>query len=163
MTATLTYRPTSCADEYSPSHATSDVAQRLMDWIREWLHSATRARTLQGQAIEELADRFLDCREDNWDGYGAEKVEDEAFLRARDLLTRLATRFPAPTASASPHGSLTMEWIVNPRRRLILSVGTGEQIAYAAVFGSETVQGVATFVRDVPQEITRHLSRLFFA
>jgi hypothetical protein len=87
------------------------------------------------QIITELTGTFLDCRREDWDGYNALPVENDAFLRTKALLSRLMTRFPAPTASATPHGSLTLEWIVNPRRRLMVSVGSDEQIAYAGVFG----------------------------
>lgn len=163
MTTTLTYRPIFNGNDYSPSYATSNEAQGILDRIREWLESASRARTLHGQALEELTDTFLDCRREDWDGYNALPIEDDAFLRTKALLSRLINRFPAPTASATPHGSLTLEWIVNPRRRLMISVGSDEQIAYAGVFGTETVQGVANFVRDVPQEITHQLARLYYA
>lgn len=112
--------------------------------------------------MTELTDTFLDCRSEDWDGYNALAIDDDAFLRTRELLSRLIHRFPAPTASATPHGSLTLEWIVSPRRRLMISVGSDEQIAFAGVFGTETVQGVANFVRDVPQEITHQLARLYY-
>jgi len=110
---------------------------------------------------QELTDTFLDCREEDWDGYGALPVEDSSFLRAQTFLSRLL-RFPAPTASATPHGSLTLEWFVSPRRRMMVSVGSDEQIAYAAVDGDQTAQGVTGFIQDIPQEISEHLSRLCF-
>jgi hypothetical protein len=112
--------------------------------------------------LAELTDAFLDCREEGWDGYGALPVEDSSYLRAQAFLSRLMLRFPAPTASATPHGSLTLEWFVNPRRRLMVSVGGDEQIAYAAIYGDQTVQGVTSFFQDIPQEISDHLSRLYF-
>jgi hypothetical protein len=160
MTHTLTYRPDFNRNDYLPSYATTNQVQSILDKVQE---SASRAQTLHGQALGELTDTFLDCRREDWDGYNALPVEDAAFLRAKTLLSRLINRFPAPTASATPHGSLTLEWIVNPRRRLMLSVDSDEQLAYAGVFGTETVQGVANFVRDVPQEISHQLSRLYYA
>jgi len=162
MTNTLIYRPLSHSGDYSPSYATSKEAQTLITRIRAWLSSTARAYSLRGQAERELADTFLDSRDENWDGYGACPIADASFLRAQALLARLLNRFPAPTASATPNGSLTLEWILNPQRRFMLSVDGDEQIAYAGVFGDETVQGVAQFVCDVPREIIAQLSRLYY-
>lgn len=160
MIAPFTYQPSVCVADYAPSYAASHVSK---GYIRQREDYAVRSVALQRQAMEELTDRFLDSRFENWDGYGAEKVDNKAYFRARDLLARLANRFPAPTASVSPYGSLTLEWIANPKRRLILSIGADDQIAFAAVFGADTIHGVATFVQDVPHEILHQLSRLFFA
>jgi len=162
MTNTLTYVAATGADDYFPSHATSYEATSVVQRIREWHEGVSKVQSRQAPAPEELSDTFLDCREEGWDGYGALPVEDSSFLRAQAFLSRLLPRFPAPTASATPHGSLTLEWIVNPRRRMMVSVGKDEQIAYAAVSGDQTVQGVTSFFQDIPQEISDHLSRLYF-
>jgi hypothetical protein len=162
MTNTLTYVPAAGIGDYFPSHATSYEAKSVVQRICEWLDGASKVQSLQAPALGELADTFLDCREEDWDGYGAFPVEDSSFLRAQAFLSRLLMRFPAPTASATPHGSLTLEWIVNPRRRMMVSVGSDEQIAYAAIYGDQTVQGVTSFFQDIPQEISDHLSRLYF-
>jgi len=161
MTSTHQYRPVSPIG-FSPSRATSDTASLLLEKIREWLQAASKTNSLHGEAITELEDAFLDCRVENWDGYGACPVEDAAFIRARALLTCLLVRFPAPTATATPRGSLTLEWIVGSKRRFIVSIDGEEQIAFAGIFGSETVQGVASYVQDVPKEVVRHLQRLFY-
>ncbi|MEI6656695.1 MAG: hypothetical protein WCP45_18170 [Verrucomicrobiota bacterium] len=159
MTSTLRYVPATGIDDYFPSHATSYEAQSVGLRISNGLDGTSKVQT---PALEELTDTFLDCREEGWDGYGAMPVEDASYLRAQAFLSRLLLRFPAPTASTTPHGSLTLEWISNPRRRMMVSVGCDEQIAYAAVYGDQTVQGVTSFFQDIPQEISDHLSRLYF-
>ena len=162
MTNTLTYVSSTGIADYFPSHATSCEAKSVVQRMLEWLDGASKIQSLQAPALGELTDTFLDSREEGWDGYEAFPVEDSSFLRAKAFLSRLLMRFPAPTASATPHGSLTLEWIVNPRRRMMVSVGNDEQIAYAAVYGDQTVQGVTSFFQDIPQEISDHLSRLYF-
>jgi len=159
MSATLTYRPENSVHDFSSSRATSDVVLQMGCPPRAWLEEA---RFLHGKAVEELQDTFLDCRSENWDGYEAQPVRDITFIRARNLLHALLGRFPVPTASATPYGSLTLEWIYDSSRRFIVSVGPEEQIAFAGIFGSETLQGVASFVHDVPAEVTRQLGRLFY-
>jgi hypothetical protein len=72
--------------------------------------SFQNAETLQAHAVRELQDAFLDSREPGWDGYGANAVPDEAFLRAKTFLDHVLKRFPSPTAAATPNGSLAFEW-----------------------------------------------------
>lgn len=162
MTSTLTYQPRHRCDEYAQSHATSQVARQSGLPLKHWREEANKRLSLCGLSMEELEDSFFESRFDGWDGYGAQKVEDGAFLRAKLLLEQLIAFFPAPTASASPHGTLTLEWIHSSSRRLIVSVGPEDEIAYAAIFGAESVNGVARFVTDAPREILRQLARLFF-
>lgn len=110
MTATLTYNLRSGIEPYSPSPATSIEASTVLDRIRGWLEAIGKAQSLHAQSLDELADTFLDCREADWDGYGAMAAEDGSYLHAELLLRKLLGRFPAPTIGGSPHGSLTLEW-----------------------------------------------------
>ena len=162
MTATLTYNVRQGNDSYLPSYATSQDATTVFNRLHEWLAARDRAETLRARSYSELDDTFLDCRENDWDGYGALPVETGAYYRARSLMSALLDKFPAPAVGGSPHGSITLEWMTGQRRRVMISIGEDERIAFAAVFGEETVQGVASFIRDAPREITALLSRLFY-
>jgi hypothetical protein len=110
----------------------------------------------------ELEDSFLDGREEGWDGYEALPVSDGAFLQARAFLNCALAHFPAPTVSATPGGTLNLEWFVSPQRRFLVSIGADERMAYAGLFGSDSIHGTATFAGDVPPEIVQHLRRLFY-
>jgi hypothetical protein len=44
----------------------------------------------------------------------------------------------------------------------MVSVNGEPQLAFAGVFGSETVQGTVSFVDDFPLELFWHLKRLFY-
>lgn len=162
MTATLTYRPNSSLFVSSPSAGTSSDATGVVQRIRELLESLACARSLQGEVFQELIDTFLDCRNDDWDGYEAKGIPDKSYTQAVCFLKKIIHIFPAPVISASPRGALTFEWIVSDQRRFIVSLNGGEQIAFAGIFGSETVQGVGTFVSDIPAEITNQLARLHY-
>jgi hypothetical protein len=163
MTPSLTYRPNASGFDFTPSRATGTIASDLLDQLRKLIEAYQSAESLQGRAVRELQDTFLDCRCKNWDGYDALSVPDAAFLQAKEFLALAVRRFPAPTASAMPGGSLTLEWIASPSRRFMVSFSGDDQIAFAGVFGSATVQGTATFVNDVPMEISKYLVRLFFS
>ena len=162
MTATLTYNARMGNDVYFPSYATSMEATTVLDRLRDWCSSRDRAETLRARSYSELDDTFLECREKDWDGYGGFPVEPSAYYRARCLMASLLDKFPAPAVGGSPHGSITLEWMTGQRRRVMVSIGEEERIAFAAVFGEETLQGVSSFIRDVPREITALLARLYY-
>jgi hypothetical protein len=58
----------------------------LSEALEKVLQSFQNAEALQAHAVRELQDAFLDSREPGWDGYGANAVPDEAFLRAKTFL-----------------------------------------------------------------------------
>jgi len=162
MTATLTYDARMGNDVYFPSYATSSEASIIRELMGGWWTSRDRAESLRARSYSELDDTFLECQEEDWDGYGAYPVDPSAYYRARCLMASLLDKFPAPAVGGSPHGSITLEWLSGQRRRVMVSIGEEERIAFAAVFGEETVQGVASYIRDVPREITALLSRLYY-
>jgi len=125
------------------------------------LQSFQNAEALQAHAVRELQDAFLDSREPGWDGYGANAVPDEAFLRAKTFLDHVLKRFPSPTAAATPNGSLAFEWAPGNGRRFIVSIGEEDLLAFAGIFGSETVHGTATFVQDLPRSVGENLRRVY--
>src|ERR1700730_14721616 len=117
MSTKLSFRYSADNFDAGPSRATSDEAAKLSEALEKVSQAFQSAETLQGQAMRELQDAFLDCREPDWDGYGAYAVPDEAFLRAKTFLEHALRRFPTPTASATPNGSLSLEWMTGPGRR----------------------------------------------
>lgn len=149
-------------DSYAtPSWATSSEAATVFEALQEVSQSFQSAETLQAQIVRELQDAFLDSREDDWDGYGAHAVPDEAFLRARAFLDQVLRRFPSPTAASTPNGSLSFEWAPKNGCRFMVSIGEEDLVAFAGVFGSETVYGTATFIEDLPRSVGQNLQRVY--
>lgn len=161
MTATLTFRPTANFNA-SPSRATSSEADDIREKFQRFSESLQQAESLFAIPIRELGDSFLDCRRENWDGYEAQAVPGEAYLQTKALLLQVLGVFPAPTASANPSGSLTLEWFATPSRRLMVSLNGEQLLAFAGLFGSETVQGTVAFVDDFPLELFSLLKRLYY-
>jgi hypothetical protein len=48
--------------------------------------------------FDELLENVKECREPNWDGYGAQPVRDEMYHFAYDFLTALPLDTPRPWA-----------------------------------------------------------------
>lgn len=161
MIAATIFRQTTSDEDSWTSPGTSPEADVVSQRLEEWVKDSERAESLYAPAIRELEDTFLDCRCHNWDGYEALPVSDKAFLRARQFLSRLMGRFPVPTTSATPGGSLAFEWFVSPKRRFLVSIDEGDRIAYAGLFQADPVHGTAEVTEDVPIEIIQNLRRLF--
>jgi hypothetical protein len=161
MSASLAEPQTQFDFQYSPSQGASQTAHDLAIKRVEAFEKVSLAESPQGQAIRELTDTFLDCLYEGWDGDDARPVREHTFYRAKEFLTHLSARFPSPTASAIPDGSLTLEWIASASRRFMVSIDEDDVIAFAGLFGSERVRGTSTFVGDIPLEVPYYLKRLF--
>jgi hypothetical protein len=161
MTTALGFHYSADSFSATPSWATSCEAATVFEALQEVSQSFQSAEALQAQIVRELQDAFLDSREDDWDGYGAQAVPDGAFLRARIFLDQVLRSFPSPTAAATPNGSLSLEWTPRKGCRFIVSIGEEDLVAFAGVFGSETVYGTATFVEDLPGSVDQNLRRVY--
>jgi hypothetical protein len=161
VSTALNFRYSADTFDSGPSRATSDEATRLSEALEKVSQSFQKAEALQGYAVRELQDAFLDSREPDWDGYGAHAVPDEAFLKARTFLEHILRRFPSPTAAPTPNGSLAFEWAPGNGRRFIVSIGEEDLVAFAGIFGSETIHGTATFVQDLPRSVGENLRRVY--
>jgi hypothetical protein len=161
MTTALGFHFSAHSFYASPSRATSREAATVSEALQEVAQSYHSAEALQAEIVRELQDAFLDSREGDWDGYGALAVPEGVFFKARTFLDQVLRRFPSPTAAATPNGSLSLEWAPGNGSRFIVSIGEEDLVAFAGIFGSETVYGTATFVEDLPSSVDQNLRRVY--
>jgi len=148
---------TSMIDE--PMEATDSYADRID------LHSAQLREELQDtvlghhEALNDLYDFYYDCREPNWDGFGAEPVGEASFLKAYNLIRSLPLGHPRPSIGAEPDGQITLEWYRNPNRVLSVSVDPRGVLHFAGLFGADKQSGrITIFPDETPDELI-HLVR----
>ncbi len=110
-------------------------------------------------ALRELGEVWNQCREPNWDGFGAVAVSSDALRWAYAFLEALPLGTPVPEIGAEPDGSFTMEWHRSPRRTLSISVGADGDLHYAALFGPSRSYGTEAFFGDVPKDILALIHR----
>ena len=60
--------------------------------------------------FQELLKTFKECREPNWDGYGAQAVREETYHLAHRILAALPLGTSVPSVGAEPDGQITFEW-----------------------------------------------------
>ncbi len=104
-----------------------------------------------GEAVfKDLLKTFEECREPNWDNYGAEPVRERTYRLARRFLTALPLGTPVPSVGAEPDGHITLEWYRSPQRTLSASVSADGDLHCAALLGAERICGTETFRARMP-------------
>jgi hypothetical protein len=111
-------------------------------------------------AFEEFLKTFEECREPNWDGYGAQAVREENYHLTRKFLAALPLSTPAPSIGAEPDGHIIAEWYDSPQRTLSVSISPGGELHYAALVGAERICGMVTFRNNIPQLVRDLITRI---
>ncbi len=145
-------------------HGVSDDAKRLRNLFYE-NPSRSPSIALEGRfrkALEALKSASEEASEDNWDGYGAQKVNAASLNKAQAFLFTLPTIIPLPEVSVDPDGDVSFTWQRSPRLVFSISVNKNGLLNYAGLFGRNKTHGTEDFVQAIPKTITDNLERLFF-
>ncbi|MGH7846548.1 MAG: hypothetical protein ACREQW_15455 [Candidatus Binatia bacterium] len=110
--------------------------------------------------FEELLKTFEECREANWDGYGAQAVREETYHLAYQFLAALPLSTPLPFIGAEPDGQITVEWYRSPQRTLSVSISPEGQLHFAALLGSAKTCGTEPFTGAVPKVVADLIHRV---
>jgi hypothetical protein len=121
---------------------------------------AGQPRTARETGSLVLLDRvYAEASVPNWDGYGATPVSRLAYERAKSLIRLLPGDAP-PDLGADPEGDVLLEWRRGPGAVLTISIGAGEQLAYAGLFGQNKVHGSEFFNDEIPNAVRQVLARV---
>lgn len=145
------------------SGGASETAGFIAEQIQKWRQQLQGSYALGQQAkgsLNELYQVFEECRQGNWDGYGAAPVSVRTFQSAYEFLEALPLGTPAPSFGAEPDGHLTLEWHRSPRRTLSLSVSPEGELHYAALIGTSKHYGTEPFYGEVPRAIAELIHRV---
>lgn len=110
---------------------------------------------------EEMATAWQQCRNPNWDGFGAHAVSTGALRDAHRFLESLPCGCPAPSIGAEPDGAITLEWHGAARRTLSVSVSDDGQLHFAALFGPSRVWGTEALAGNIAKTILQLIERLY--
>ena len=138
------------------------VARQIEQGRRQLRDSYTLGQQAMG-SLNELYQVFDECREANWDGYGAAPVSVRTFHSAHEFLEALPLGTPAPSVGAEPDGHLTFEWYRSSRRTLSVSVSPEGELHYAALIGTGKHYGTEPFYGEVPRIIVDLIHRVLTA
>ena len=149
-----------------PTDGASDTARYVASQIEEGRRQlqnsfafGMRAKGVFGELLQTLEE----CRESNWDGYGAQPVSDTTYQLAQKFIEALPLGTPAPSIGAEPDGHLTVEWYRSPRRTLSVSISPDGDLHYAALIGSAKAYGTEPFFGEAPKAIVDLIHRVMAA
>jgi len=144
-------------------HGVSDDAKRLRNLFYE-NPSRSPSIKLEGrfrEASEAINSASKEASEDNWDGYGAQKIHEASLENAQAFLFALPTIIPLPEVSVDPDGEVSFTWQRSPRLVFSVSVSKNGVLNYAGLFGRNKTHGTEDFIQAIPKAITNNLERLF--
>jgi hypothetical protein len=144
---------------YGDSPTANFVALKVAEANRRLQHS--QAIGNESLLTGELGDVWEECREPDWDGYGALPVTQDALRNAYRFLESLPLGFPRPSLGADATGCITVEWYRGPRRQVSVSVDADGILHYAALIGPNRIYGSEVFFSDFPIAIFHLLNRIY--
>ena len=107
------------------------------------------------ESLDAVLDAYIEAAEPNWDGEAAEALSADALVRACQFVLALPDGMPEPEADPSPHGTVLFQWYAAPYRRLTVSVGDTDTVAFSALLGETRRRGTDTFGGEVSDDIVR--------
>ena len=141
----------------------SDEAHWLVQEVAKERQRLRESHVLGGagnDAFRNLCAVVEESRFPNWDGYGALRVSEEAFMYACHFLRTMPLGTPAPEVGVEPDGDLTFEWHRSWYRTLSVSVSPDGNLHYSALIGPNKVYGTEAFLGDIPQTILDLIRRI---
>lgn len=143
-----------------PTTGVSDTAGDVALRASQVIEQVERSQALYGQAqavIDGMLGMADECRESDWDAYGAMPVLEEGLNRAASFIRTLPRGTAMPEPSIEPDGEVALEWLTASSRMLSISFGEGDRAAYAMIDGTQRSKGVVRVPQGELPEILRLL------
>jgi len=111
-------------------------------------------------SLNELDLAAREADHDGWDGYEGVALDRRSYERARQILLRLPSRFPAPEVEADPRGGVALSWHPAPGVGFVVSIRESNLFTYAGIRDDASVHGREFGVDELPQVIIDELERM---
>ncbi len=135
--------------------------ERETEELREYFARTITFGERLSKMIEELQQVKEESSGNNWDGYGARAIDEQAYQNAILFILSLPSGIPKPEISVDPDGEISFEWYKDRRQLFSVSIGSRKQLAYAGLYGLNKTWGVELFYDDMPNIILDNISRLY--
>lgn len=83
-----------------------------------------------------------------------------AYQNACRLLVALPTSVPIPSMAFDPDLDVQLEWIVEPKHRVVVALDARNVLSFSAMYGGSTWFGNEDFVGTLPQVVWQALQRI---
>lgn len=110
---------------------------------------------------KEISDLLEEAGVDNWDGEGALALLEDTVETARKIVDELPNYAGRPDVSATPHGEVDFDWVIDKDLMFTVSVGPGgKEIAFAGLFYGARLSGRDSWTGKLPQFVRCCFERL---
>ena len=107
---------------------------------------------VQASLKKEIRDLLEEAGVENWDGEGALALQEDTVLTASKVVDDLPNYAGRPDISATPHGEVDFDWVIDKDLMLTVSVGPGgKEIAFAGLFYGARLSGRDSWTGKLPQ------------
>jgi hypothetical protein len=164
MNATIEFPPSIRIFASSYQNGSSAEAGFVKDAIAQFkdeFHKSIALNINSCKRSEVLTEIYNEARLSNWDAYGAQPVSFETYCQSERFIKLLPNDLPLPDVSAHPDGEIVFEWRIPSGKILSVSIGDGNFVTYAGLFGSTERYGVEDFIDEIPTEIRTMFGKLF--
>jgi hypothetical protein len=128
--------------------------------VSDFRNTETIGRPLD-ETLRSLARVYEECSVENWDGYNARPIREDAFFEAEKLIKMLPSTLPMPDIAPEPDGGISLEWYRGVRMLIAISLRGENDIIYAGLFGPNRIRGAAYFGSSLPKEVLEKIQDLF--
>lgn len=127
-----------------------NICSRSVTWERNF------------QLSQELFQTFSECSTENWDGYEALPIKEQAFLEAQRFVASMPIFIPDPEIVPEPGGDIGFQWSFGEDRILTVSFEGKNTLTYTAILGSfeRTRYGKEKFNNSMPQEVFQGIEEI---
>ena len=109
------------------------------------------------EAMLELLETYEECKDEDWDGFGAAPIKRDAYRNACQFIEALPDEVDMPEMDAEPDGHLTFGWHRARRHTLSVSVSSDghRHLYWSALLGPRKRNGSESFQNRIPSELLR--------
>lgn len=115
---------------------------------------------MRSQVLNELLEVYHDCRQCNWDGYGAFPVSEKTYQAARRFVELIPLGTLTPSVGVEPGGYLTLEWHIGPKCTLSASVNDNGDIWFAGICAGESYYGNTTIASGLSDTLVEWIDKI---
>lgn len=136
------------------------IQQYVADAMSAMITGSTDADQRWRRLSQELHRVYSECSTPDWDGHGAHAVAPDAYQNAIHFLNLLPAFAPLPEVGAEPDGEFSFEWYHSPHYNFSVSVGGGNTISFAGLFGKGRNHGSEYLGDELPGAVKSNLGRV---
>lgn len=149
---------------FEQSNGVSDSAEQISKSLENIRNDVKEDNISFGfsvkEALSNLNEVALDASMENWDGYGAKKIDKESYFGAKKFINSLPLGVEMPEISAHPDGEVAFDWYVKKGFMLSVSISPDDELAYAYRFGLRKNYGKEYYGDAIPETILEKIKEL---